>query len=732
MKKSYSFIEGIVVLCSRSLIRKYILPSLILVFAGLFIYFKVDESRFAADLAKSSINAQQEQSVIAELNKQETRLAETAGELEKSIAVKSKPSPDVLKSLDNTQEDLQNMLNDFSNPVLVKKLTPLAVALEQQVTSQKKIYFELQQSNISNAATLMQAVNNETQTQAKTVVGQFGAATDNAELLSNKSDMLGYYNMMVIVLGVACFLLIWIYLYIKGRQSKESEKQVKTSAAVKENFLANMSHEIRTPLNAILGFTSILKNTKLEEEQKEYVDIIRSSGDNLLSIVNDILDLSKIEAGMLRIEKAPFRIREIITAVEAMLRPKAEEKNLKLVVKVDEETPEMINGDAVRLSQILINLVNNAIKFTNDGGVYLRVTPVAKSGDTVSLEFLVRDTGIGIPKEKQKNIFDRFEQAEASTTRRFGGTGLGLSIVKNLIDLQNGTIELESHEGAGSSFTVIIPYAETKEKQSISEPQKLILNPNQMRTDMKILIAEDNVMNQRLISHLMKSWSFNFDLVFNGAQAVESIRKNHYDLILMDIQMPEMDGYTATSQIRSVLRSDVPIIAMTAHAMTGEKEKCLKAGMDNYISKPLNEDALHNLILLYAPESKTATTKATEPEVENVGGKVIDLNIINKYSGGDAEFRKEMIKEFINTLPPSIHLLEDAIKQGDYSKIKMIAHDMKTTIHVMGLTILIGHLLQEIEKYAYSNTGLSNINNIFSDVKDVCMQAVQEANRLVA
>jgi CheY-like chemotaxis protein len=239
-------------------------------------------------------------------------------------------------------------------------------------------------------------------------------------------------------------------------------------------------------------------------------------------------------------------------------------------------------------------------------------------------------------------------------------------------------------------------------------------------------------MNQRLIKHLMNSWSFNYDLVFNGVQALEALKKQHYDLVLMDIQMPEMDGYTATSHIRNTLKSSIPIIAMTAHAMTGEREKCLSAGMDDYLSKPINEKMLYTLIQKYSNTGSTTAHTEQSSNTEVKMGKVIDLNIINKYSGGDMEFRKEMIKEFINIVPPSINSLETAINQGNYSRIKAIAHDMKTTIHVMGLTMLIGHILQQIEAYAYSNTGLSSINQLFTEVKDVCLTAVQEAGRLVA
>ncbi|MEO5564141.1 MAG: response regulator, partial [Chitinophagaceae bacterium] len=522
-------------------------------------------------------------------------------------------------------------------------------------------------------------------------------------------------------------LLICGYLIMKKRHALTSEKKVTAAASVKENFLANMSHEIRTPLNAILGFTNILQKTKLDVQQQKHIQIIQSSGNNLLSIVNDILDLSKIEAGMMRIEDAPFRVADIMATVQQMLSPKAEEKNLQLIIKVDEEIPETICGDPVRLTQVLVNLVSNSIKFTEEGGVYVRVTPYKKVGDSICLEFLVRDTGIGIPKDKQKFIFERFEQAEAETTRRFGGTGLGLSIVKHLIELQKGTIILNSEEGSGTSILVELPYKMTNEAAPAVKQNTNKYNPDFMNNKTcKILVAEDNIMNQHLIKHLLKNWGFEFDLVFNGAQAIESMKKHNYDLVLMDIQMPEMDGHTATRIIRTEMKSAVPIIAMTAHAMAGEREKCINSGMNDYISKPIHEETLYNYIIEY-------TTSDVEKKSYSADkAKVINLTYIESFSDGNQELKNEMIREFVKRVPDNIDTLEKAIKERNYSTINRIAHDLKTTVHFLGLTALIGHLLQKIEELATANGTVVAITQIFNNVKSVCMQAVQEAGHLVA
>ena len=735
-KKSYSFIEGVLHVCSLPRMRRFVLPSLLILLASALIYFKVKETRFANSLVQDNIAFRNELSLKANLINQSENLSETV-----KLINDQKTNANSVNEIQDRLTAIESLLNNYvedGDDGLPEQSQAFINLLNQKSRLYKEITIQLQVKNIEKANALLNSEQLKTINE-KVLSGTQHLKQELENLQTNgvpyfeyKAEKHNFLTTMVYVTGIIFCFLIWIYLYIKSKQSQESEQKVKASVTVKENFLANMSHEIRTPLNAVLGFANILRNTNLDEEQREYVEVIQSSGDNLLSIVNDILDLSKIEAGMLRIDESPFKVAEIMSVVEAMLKPRAEEKGLQLIVNIDSDIPEFVSGDAVRLTQILANLVTNAIKFTQDGGVYLRATAIKKETEIVTIEFLVRDTGIGIPTEKQANIFDRFEQAEASTTRRFGGTGLGLSIVKNLVELQKGTITLFSQEGIGSSFTIELPYKITKEQVVRTELKKTSLNLTNMKTESKILIAEDNPMNQRLIKHLMKNWNFNFDLVFNGSQALEALRKQHYDLVLMDIQMPEMDGYTSTAYIRSELKSKVPIIAMTAHAMEGEKEKCIKAGMDDYCSKPINEEKLFEMIQKYLLSKQVTVNKISEDKMNEKLAKVIDLNVVDRYSKGDAEFRRELMQEFINTVPSAINSLETAIKQSNYSRIKEIAHDMKTTIHVMGLTVLIGHLLQQIERLALTNADLNSIGVLFSDVKNICMQAVQEAGRLVA
>lgn len=413
-----------------------------------------------------------------------------------------------------------------------------------------------------------------------------------------------------VIMGIlACGLLVYAFWYIlnlSSRQQKiithlnESERKIKEASSLKEQFLANMSHEIRTPMNAIIGFTNILKRTSLEPEQRRYVQNIHSAGENLLALINDILDLSKIEAGMIQLEDTNFSLRSLISSIAAMFDEKIKEKNLYLTTEIKEDVPDILNGDAVRLTQILVNLLGNGIKFTEKGGVKLIVNALKVEKEKVRLKICVIDSGIGIAKEKQAAIFERFQQAEAETTRRFGGTGLGLSIVKQLIELQGGTLTLYSQPGKGSEFIMEIEYKLPDEEKMLSDALAAAEVQTVSLKEIKVLIAEDNPMNQQLIKHLMKNWAIQHTIVNNGAEAVEELKRENYSLVLMDIQMPKMDGYTATGVIRNELHLNVPIIAMTAHAMMGEKEKCLLLGMNDYISKPLKETILYNIIAQYS------------------------------------------------------------------------------------------------------------------------------------
>ena len=381
-----------------------------------------------------------------------------------------------------------------------------------------------------------------------------------------------------------------------------AKEQAEYSAKVKEEFLANMSHEIRTPMNGVIGMADLLKSTKLDAIQQKYLDIIKSSADNLLVIINDILDLSKIEAGKLVLEESVIDLEREVDTVIASLKPKWENKKLTITKELDHALPATIIGDPVRFNQIVLNLFSNAIKFTIEGSVTIGGKVLEETHDKVKTRFWVKDTGIGIPRDKFDAIFSIFTQATGDTTRKFGGTGLGLSICKNLVELQDGRMYLDSELGKGSTFSFEIWYKKNKEQEIITNDKNETVERNgtlSKGSNKRILLAEDNDVNQMLVVTLLNQWDYEVDIAENGKIAVEMLKSKNYALILMDVHMPELDGYEATQIIRKEFtppKSKIPIVAMTASALKGEAEKCIAAGMDDYISKPFDKNLLYEKV----------------------------------------------------------------------------------------------------------------------------------------
>ncbi len=405
-------------------------------------------------------------------------------------------------------------------------------------------------------------------------------------------------------------LLARIKLHIQLKRTNEelitAKKAAEAAAEAKSIFLANMSHEIRTPMNGIIGMVDILKKTPLTNVQQEYVQIIESSGENLLTIINDILDYSKIEAGRIELENIPIKLRAEISNVIKILQIQADRKGLPLYVNIDDDVPDYLMGDPVRLKQIIINLVNNAIKFTDAGEIRLKVEKQAINGSKAHLLFKVTDTGIGISEEGKQRLFKSFSQVDKSTTRKFGGTGLGLAISKNLSEMMGGEIGIESELGKGSTFwfTVVLNITEEEVFKKENSNDNLNEIKQKLKIKLNILLAEDNAINQKVALVNLNNLGHHTDIAKNGVEAVEKFSENNYDLIFMDIQMPEMDGIEATKKIREIEKTrnvsrKIPIIAMTANTMEGDKEKYLQSGMNDYVSKPFKQNELVTIFSKY-------------------------------------------------------------------------------------------------------------------------------------
>ena len=390
---------------------------------------------------------------------------------------------------------------------------------------------------------------------------------------------------------------------IKGRKKVEKDLKkaqilAEDSLKTKEIFLANMSHEIRTPLNAILGMTWLLSKTKLDHKQKKYKEVLRTASENLLSIINDILDISKITSGKLKKESIDFNIDVLLDKLFKTNQFKAEEKGIELIFKKDLKVNSFLKGDKNKLNQILINLVNNAIKFTSNGTVKVTVKLIETKLNSDLIEFCVIDSGTGISKKNIKLIFKSFSQEDASINRKYGGSGLGLTISKELVAALGGSLKVESEKNVGSQFSFII---ELENCSDIKPAKKSKLGARKVKKDLtgcSILIVEDDEFNRVFLTSILEDWNVNLGIAENGKEAIDRLKNENFDIVLMDMHMPVMDGLTATREIRNTLKLDVPVIALTADVIFA-KEKCFEVGMNDYISKPLNPNSLYNLIESY-------------------------------------------------------------------------------------------------------------------------------------
>ena len=487
----------------------------------------------------------------------------------------------------------------------------------------------------------------------------------------------------------------------QNRDLIDAKDKAEKATLAKGNFLANMSHELRTPMNGVLGMASLLADTPLNDEQKEFVLTINGSAENLLMLLNDILDFSKIEAGALVLENIAFDFVDALQKTINLLRPQAVKKGIELIMNCDPNIPAYVWGDSGRIRQIIINLLGNAIKFTEYGYVRLHANiQTDNNGDTKFL-INVEDTGMGIPANKLEEIFDKFTQADASVTRKYGGTGLGLAICEQLVNLMGGEIGVNSTEGKGSTFWFTIPCKAAEEKDTYAQNEQkrrrsqVIKNMIPIK-DAKVLLVEDYYVNQIFAKKLLHKLGFNhIDLVENGVQAIEKYHIQKYDMIFMDCQMPELDGYQTTQKLRMLEEGTflhTPIVAMTANAMMGDREKCLKAGMDDYLSKPLSAEHLKTIIemwflldnekaVLSVPKSNITTSQVTE-EVP------VDLEQLRMFTDGDPEEEKALANLFLEQAKEMIAILEKSMGADKQDAWKSAAHRFKGSSGNLGATKL--------------------------------------------
>lgn len=502
-----------------------------------------------------------------------------------------------------------------------------------------------------------------------------------------------------------------------------AKKTAEDSALLKEKFLANMSHEIRTPMNAIIGFTEMLQQRNLGTVEKDYVATIKQAGENLLTIINDILDISKIESGMIDFEKQPIDITILFKSLESMLIQKAAEKKIDLRFFVHPDIPNSLLGDSTRLTQIMMNLAGNALKFTSGGTVEVTTEILSQKDEVYILQFAVKDTGIGIPVEKLEYIFNRFQQAETQTTRKYGGTGLGLSIAKQLIELQGGNIYVKSTVGIGSEFVFTLPFKKAKQQVlSPAKPHQVVQVNFESVAKLKMLLVEDNPINVKLIAHLFNHKGVpNPQVAENGKIAVDLFKTNTYDIILMDIEMPEMNGYEATKIIREELKSNIPIIAMTAHAMAGEREKSLSHGMNAYITKPIDINLLFEEIYSLTHDLNANLSLPQESKKKYEG----KYTYLHETFGDSKEALIEIIDVIFKQFPDDMGKLADALTASDYEEIKAISHKLKSSMAIIGANEVVA-LLEEMRKMATEQQSINAIQERYIKASSLIKTAMDE------
>ena len=489
------------------------------------------------------------------------------------------------------------------------------------------------------------------------------------------------------------------------------------SVKAKQQFLSNMSHEIRTPMNSIIGFTKVMLKTEVTVKQKEYLQAIKTSGDSLIVLINDILDLAKVDSGKMTYENVAFKMSSSIDAMILLFEIKSEEKNIQLIKEYDAKIPNVLLGDPIRLHQIILNLVSNAIKFTPDGKITVSVNLIEENEEDVLLEFAVSDTGIGIEQEKIKSIFENFNHATTGISRLYGGTGLGLAIAKQLVEGQNGTIKAESVLNEGSKFSFQLSFQKTDQVIEIVD-DSIALDTD--IKNIKVLVVEDIALNQLLIKTLLDDFGFTSEIASNGKIAIEKMQKISFDIILMDLHMPVMNGFEATNYIRYEMKSSIPIIALTADVTSVDLKKCAAAGMNDYVSKPINEGVLYSKIV------KILEKINNEGVIEVKKIPSINLNYLLQRTKSNPDLMSEIITLYLEQTPLLISEMKKSLQERDWDMLYHTVHKMIPSFSIVGIQKDFEEMAIKIQDFASKQFQEDSIVEMVSQLENICVQACNE------
>lgn len=604
---------------------------------------------------------------------------------------------EIPSGVDSSVVEIQQKAELQSHHQLQKSINKEIEQVNKQHIEQRNIIKQKELALIERSGILMTGIgelfNTIENIEKGLIIKKIALATERAQ---QTNRLIAIFCVLAgLSLIIVCF--VSINFVHKKRRYEEYLQQEKDHAELlahsKEIFLANMSHEIRTPMNAISGFTNQILKTELNPEQREQLKIVQKSNEHLIRIVNDILDYSKMEAGKFNFEHTSFNPDKVLKEVIDLSRPLVKNNDVKINYSISGPMPEFVIGDAVRLKQIVLNLLSNSIKFTEQGEVNL-IAGFKNENGNLLLDLKVSDTGIGIPKDRIKEIFGEFQQADATIYYKYGGTGLGLPITKKLVELQNGNINIESIEGKGTTTSIQIPYTESKAgTMFFKENGKPVTVDERFLKTLKVLIADDDEYNRKLLNVILRKWNADVKEAKNGKEVLEELMKDRFDILLLDIRMPEMNGIEAAQKIRSLkdlVKAETPIIALTAVTTEEKKKRCRDAGINDFLSKPFKEEDLFKKIVnLTDLENSGYVHKDTnqpnsKAEMKNESNNLFSLEELRQLSNGDEKFVEEMINIFIKTTTEGMNAIEKALGEKDYSTIAEYTHKLSPPCRHMG------------------------------------------------